>query len=327
MQNEELRKAGLRLQFYWQAFSGILRPAMLARMQNARFDKQLLALSSAEQQDLEARVDYYNKLDRNISLQAKPYDEKYLTEQIVRVGHFPRTKPSSYFLDLKRWLRGWQSQQQFGYQFGDVTEVPEQPCFVKSRPITDHNQNSVILKLDRFRHYYHLIDHVPIDRKKPQVVWRGALHNEGRISMVSQYFDDPLFDVGAGVKSAELGPLQKPFMPMRSQLDYQFVLCPEGNDVATNLKWVMASNSIAVMPKPRYETWFMEGQLEPGRHYIEVSDDYADAGEKIAYYVERPALIKEMVAEAKHYRGGFENHSREELLTYMVIKKYFSLVT
>lgn len=326
MDKEELRKAALRLQFYWQTFSGILRPAMMARMQNARFDKQLSALSSAEQHDLEARVDYYNKLDRNIAVVERSYPEPPLTKRILEIRGFSRAKPSAYFLDLKRWLRGWEGTRKFGYQFGDVTEVPDQPCFVKSRPVGDHNQHSVILKLDRFRHYYALVDHVPIDRKKPQVVWRGALHNEGRISMVSQYFDDPLFDVGAGVKSAELGPLQKPFMPMRGQLDYQFVLCPEGNDVATNLKWVMASNSIAVMPKPRYETWFMEGRLEPGRHYIEVSDDYADAGEKIAYYVERPALIKEMVAEAKRYRGGFENHAREELLAYMVIKKYFSLV-
>ena len=33
-------------------------------------------------------------------------------------------------------------------------------------------------------------------------------------------------------------------------LKHKFILCIEGNDVASNLKWVMSSNSVAVMPKP-----------------------------------------------------------------------------
>ena len=39
---------------------------------------------------------------------------------------------------------------------------------------------------------------------------------------------------------------------------HKFILCIEGNDVASNLKWVMSSNSVAVMPKPKFESWFME---------------------------------------------------------------------
>ena len=50
-------------------------------------------------------------------------------------------------------------------------------------------------------------------------------------------------------------------MTINEQLHYKFILCSEGNDVASNLKWVMSSNSIAVMPKPKFETWFMEGIL------------------------------------------------------------------
>ena len=38
----------------------------------------------------------------------------------------------------------------------------------------------------------------------------------------------------------------------------------------------MSSNSVAVMPRPKYESWFMEGRLQPGVHYIEIKDDYSD---------------------------------------------------
>ena len=40
---------------------------------------------------------------------------------------------------------------------------------------------------------------------------------------------------------------------------FKYVLSLEGNDVATDLKWRMAQNSVVVMPRPTKETWLMEG--------------------------------------------------------------------
>ena len=62
-------------------------------------------------------------------------------------------------------------------------------------------------------------------------------------------------------------------------LKHKFILCIEGNDVASNLKWVMSSNSVAVMPKPKFESWFMEGKLIPDHHYIQIKEDYSDLEE------------------------------------------------
>ena len=39
-------------------------------------------------------------------------------------------------------------------------------------------------------------------------------------------------------------------MPISEQLCYKFIFCIEGADTATNIKWVMSSNSLCVMPKP-----------------------------------------------------------------------------
>jgi hypothetical protein len=79
-------------------------------------------------------------------------------------------------------------------------------------------------------------------------------------------------------------PYHKHFMSIEEQLQHQFVVSVEGIDVATNLKWIMASNSLCLMRRHRFETWFMEGALVPGYHYVELADDHSDLPEKIRYY-------------------------------------------
>ena len=55
-------------------------------------------------------------------------------------------------------------------------------------------------------------------------------------------------------------------------LQYKYALSLEGNDCASNLKWLMAQNSVVVMPQPRTETWLMEGLLRPWVHYVPLDD-------------------------------------------------------
>ena len=70
----------------------------------------------------------------------------------------------------------------------------------------------------------------------------------------------------------------------------------EGIDVASNLKWVMSSNSIAVMPRPTCETWFMEGTLIPDYHYIEIKPDFSDLEERLNQYIttEREKAVRSL---------------------------------
>ena len=100
-------------------------------------------------------------------------------------------------------------------------------------------------------------------------------------------------------------------------------MCVEGVDVATNLKWVMSSNSIAVMPRPKIESWFMENKLIPDKHYIEIKDDYSDLESKIKYYVKKPEKCKIIIKNANQYVSQFKNKSREDLISLLVIEKYF----
>lgn len=99
----------------------------------------------------------------------------------------------------------------------------------------------------------------------------------------------------------------------------------EGNDVASNLKWVMSSNSIAVTPRLRRESWFMEGTLVPNYHYIEVRDDFSDLEQRLCYYIEHPIEAEAIIHHAHEYVDQFKDQKREKLISLLVLDKYFRL--
>jgi len=115
-------------------------------------------------------------------------------------------------------------------------------------------------------------------------------------------------------------------MTIKQHLDYKFILCLEGNDVASNLKWVMSSNSVAVMTRPTCETWFMEGRLIANYHYIAIKDDFSDLEEKLNYYINHPEEAKAISRHANEYVKQFRNNKREDLISLLVLKKYFEIV-
>ena len=116
---------------------------------------------------------------------------------------------------------------------------------------------------------------------------------------------------------------KKPKLTIDEQLCYKFVLSVEGIDVATNLKWIMSSNSIAVMPQPEYETWFMEGTLIPDYHYISIKRDFSDLDEKINYYMKNEDKALEIIENAHRYIQQFKNKKQERIISLMVLNKYF----
>lgn len=140
------------------------------------------------------------------------------------------------------------------------------------------------------------------------------------------YMDHPMCDCGVvgkdeGVPDAWMTPKKT----IRQHLDYKFIMALEGNDVASNLKWVMSSNSIAVMPRPTCETWFMEGKLIPNYHYIEIKPDFTDLEERLKYYIEHPEAAQQIIEHAHEYVAQFRNPRREKLISLLVLDKYFRM--
>jgi hypothetical protein len=158
------------------------------------------------------------------------------------------------------------------------------------------------------------------------VLFRGKIaEKQNRIDFFHQYFEDPLCDLGMIDKHLDEVPQEwkVPKMTIPEHLNYKFILALEGIDVASNLKWIMSSNSIAVMPKPTCETWFMEAKLIPDHHYIEIKNDFSDLPEKIAYFLSQPERCQEMIKNANAYVAQFKNKKREHIISLLVLEKYF----
>jgi hypothetical protein len=85
----------------------------------------------------------------------------------------------------------------------------------------------------------------------------------------------------------------------------------------------MSSNCLAVMPLPKYETWFMEGTLIPNYHYVLIKDDYSDLEERMNYYIEHTDEALNIIQNAHNYVDQFRNKKREDLISLLVLKKYF----
>ena len=85
----------------------------------------------------------------------------------------------------------------------------------------------------------------------------------------------------------------------------------------------MSSNSIAVMPKPKYETWFMEGRLIADHHYIKIKDDYSDLESKLRFFIKHPKKAELIIENANKHVNQFKDQKKEDLISVMVLDKYF----
>ncbi|GAF01813.1 glycosyl transferase family 90 [Saccharicrinis fermentans] len=264
---------------------------------------------------LQKRVNYYNKLDKNYTL----------SDFVPLKDYKFNGKDSSYFFDLYQDIKFFPLKNKIAYLFGDVTTIPKGPTLVKSRPIEGENQNSIILKLNKVRHYTFSKDRYKYARKKDLLVWRGHIDERTtkRIDFFKRHFNNTLCDIAATPHSRCDDVWKQPKLTIDEQLTYKFVLSIEGIDVATNLKWIMSSNSIAVMPKPEYETWFMEGTLIPDYHYISIKRDFSDLDEKLNYYLKNEDKALEIIRNAHQYIQQFKNKKQERVISLLVLNKYF----
>jgi len=268
--------------------------------------------------ELAARLDYYNKLATHCTLS---------DDAPVLGAHRMGKKRHAYYFDTREFTRFFPHDLRWRHISGDVTFVPEEPSIVKSRPIAGDNANGVLLNLNKVRHFVFVNDHVPFAQKKPIAIFRGKTRQKPkRIALFNRHFGNPLCDLGdTSTKSGDPDVWKTDKMTIREQLYYKFILAVEGNDVASNLKWIMSSNSVAMMPQPEFETWFMEGRLIPGVHYIEIAPDYSDLDEKIRYYTDHPEAAESIIRNAHTYVAQFRDPRRERLLSLLVLKKYFDL--
>ena len=263
------------------------------------------------------RFNYYNQLNKKSVLSS---NAQKLSELKLQKAH------KTYYFDLNEYSKYFNQDLKGHFLFGDITKIPKEPGLVKSRPINNKNINSVLLKWNKIRHFTFISkDDLPYTKKKDQLVFRAKVHSSQpqRIKFLEKHYGHPMCNIGK-VNSNNLNRLwMVKRMTYLQQLKYKFILCLEGNDVASNLKWVMSSNSIAVMPKPKYETWFMEGRLIADHHYIEIKDDYSDLESKLRFFIKHPKKAELIIENANEHVNQFKDQKKEDLISVMVLDKYF----
>ncbi len=237
------------------------------------------------------------------------------------IAYFKKTKGTGYYLDFKEFLHFFKSHTTFVYEFGDSTEMPLIPTIKKARKIGD-DANTVLFKLNKNRHFQWVNDKIPFENKINKMVWRGGAYLEPRLSFIKKLWNHPKCNAGQTNKPKENVPWQKSFLSKKEQLAYKFIFCPEGNDVATNLKWAMSSNSLVFMPKPTKETWFMEGILKPGIHYVEIDPLLNNLDDKIEYYSTHINEAILIIKAANQHVSRFKNKKLEDLLCLKVLQRY-----
>ena len=288
-------------------------------------NSELKKLDEREDRDyILKRVDYYNKLTPD-----SQYNKQDWEKEAVEISRQPMTRQKVYYFDAMEIARYFSGKLKWILLSGDITHVPDVPTIIKSRPLGDNNQNSVVLKMEKVRHFLFVDDKRPWREKKNMTIFRGDLgaRKQNRDVFMEKFANgqSPLVDA-ASTNLIEAHPewhSQK--MTIEEHLDYKFIMSLEGNDVASNLKWVMSSNSIAVTPKHTVETWFMEGTLIPNYHYIEVKDDFSDLEERLTYYINHPDEAEAIIQHAHEYVNQFRDENREKLISLLVLKRYFEI--
>jgi hypothetical protein len=293
---------------------GIVRQLFPYLFFQTGLDKKISSVKDFDIEYIRKRANYYNKLDEIVNL----------SDGIKNLAHFKlRKQHKTYFFDSYEYTRYFNQELKADFKFGDVTFVPEEPAIVKSRPISGNNSNSVILNLDKVRHFMFLNDKKDFRKKKNMLVGRNVVGQAHRIKFLEMYINHPLCNVGKINNDDNHHNLLRERLTIEEQLNYKFILCLEGNDVASNLKWVMSSQSLAVMPVPKYETWFMEGTLIPNYHYVLIKDDYSDLVERMEYYIKHTDEAREIIKNAHQYIEQFKIKKREDLISLLVLEKYF----
>lgn len=230
----------------------------------------------------------------------------------------------------------------------DRVEAFSFPILVKTRPVhPPSNCRSVLFRLNTVRHY-RLMKQVAtmkqkllFSQKKSVVLWRGAPTGYGfgnnipfrsvsRQSLVEKYafLPAPWIDVGLVIPASQqerysnFQKYTKDKKSLTEMLTYKYLLSVEGNDVATNLKWIMASHSVLMAPSFQIESWFLEHRLRPYIHYLPIQDDFSDVQDQFNWAEQHPKECERIISNANQYVEQFLNESREKKVLSDVLRWY-----
>lgn len=262
---------------------------------------------------------------------------------------FP-TINGTYYHDMTRYVSFIPTlhNSRFLFFVGDTSVKYDDAVIVKTRPFFDFG-NAVLMDLDHPRHFNSLSvvnekDVLPYEQKKDILFWRGATTGPGfdekphprhtsRAILASEYgrHENQHLDIGLSnmtntVKESSKGQYYsqfvKPSISLPDMFSYKFHLSVEGHDVATNLKWILYSNSVPFCPPFYVQSWILENELVPWTHYIPLHGDYSDLEEKVEWAIGHPDVCSQIAREGHQYMEQFLDLEKEAMIRQHVLEHY-----
>lgn len=179
------------------------------------------------------------------------------------------------------------------------------------------------------------VDTIPFKNKKSVVVWRGSYSSEEWRTPVQTLTVPTRLDDGNLAEYARWSPraravmlslsegkyLNCRFAPIKRQrqrrgidlppgpfedrrrppewlLEHRYQLCLPGNDVATQLYWIINSNALAFKVESEFEV-IPDYFLQPWVHYVPIRPDLADLRDKFDYCEANPDLCHAIIERAQ----------------------------
>ncbi len=217
----------------------------------------------------------------------------------------------------------------FPIYYGEDRETGTFPIIRKSRKADD--KKSILYDLRSLRYNTPCIEVNNSDHnwnlKKNDVVWRGATTGqETREGFVKKYFDQ--YDIGfSNVKQKpHLSSYLKQKLSISQQLKYKFIVSLQGNDLASNIRWVLLSNSVPIMPKPLWVGWTMENKLVPNVHYLELNNDLSNLEELLDWAEINDKACQEIANNGKLYVSQFLDRQYDDKIRMLLLEEYASRV-
>ncbi len=155
-----------------------------------------------------------------------------------------------------------------------------------------------------------------------------------RVELIQQLSKKPLFDCAFVAKKriSNTNPSIKDFLQALSghrvqihkQYRYKFLLAIPGNDCASNIFWVLRSNSILMMVDSEWETALHAG-LQPWVHYVPVKANIEDILEKHNKLLSDESLCREIISNAQQFMQWIIDPTFRDQLDHYSLKNYLKM--
>jgi len=293
----------------------------------------------------EYRINYYTNNLNNLTIEVNKDEMKFKYDVIFLANkdYLENNKHlNGYFKDITNYFSHINSEKYFFCIFGDNFNNSTYPCFIKTREINNNHSynNNILLKLNTNCHTSMLnlvssLD-IPFNKKNNKLLWRGSSTGNNihglRTRLVKKFQNHPKSDIDIKFTKLVQGCTNNneyiisDNMSYQEQLKSKFIISIEGNDVASNLKWLLLSKSVVLMPIPKICSWFMEDHLQPFIHFVPLKDDFTDLEEKYNWCLNNLDDCEKISQNATKYIQQFMDEKKEKEITTKVIEKYLEKI-